>query len=63
MENDKELVSMTIMCKPVKKAIVITEANAEQLNRNKRNSKAKERIMRNSEMIKRHATFSYRKQG
>ena len=63
MKNDKELVSMTIMCKPVKKAIIITEANAEQLNRNKRNSKAKERIMRNSEMIKRHATFSYRKHG
>lgn len=63
MENNKELVSMTIMCKPVKKAIIITETNAEKLNHNKCNSQAKERIMRNSEMIKRHATFSYRKQG
>ena len=54
---------MTIMCKPVKRAIIITEANAEKLSRNKCNSKAKERIMRNSEMIKRHVTFSNRKQG
>lgn len=63
MDNDKEMNDMAVMSRPVQSAFVVDPSKAERFLHKKAEPAIKERILKNSERMKRHATFSYKKQG
>lgn len=54
---------MAVMSRPVQSAFVVDPSKAERFLNKKADPAIKERILKNSERMKRHATFSYKKQG
>lgn len=63
MKNNREGINMAVMSRPVQAAFVVDEAKTEQFLKKKSDPVIKERILKNAERIKKHATFSYKRQG
>lgn len=63
MNNAEEMNIMAVMSKPVKSALIVDEAKSKQFIEQKADPAVKARILQNSERVKRHATFSCKKQG